>query len=59
MMGVRGETDAPADSPCATSDFEYELPPGRIARYPSGRRSDSRLLVLSRSTGEMLSLIHI
>ena len=35
----------------ATSDFEYELPPGRIARYPVPRRADSRLLVLSRSTG--------
>ena len=56
MMEVRartGETDAPADGRCATSDFDYELPPGRIARYPSERRSDSRLLVLSRSTGEM------
>ena len=36
---------------CTTSDFEYELPPGRIARYPAERRADSRLLVLSRSTG--------
>ena len=34
-----------------TADFEYELPPGRIARRPVARRSDSRLLVLSRSTG--------
>lgn len=38
---------------CTTADFDYELPPGRIARYPSERRSDSRLLVLSRSTGEI------
>ena len=36
-----------------TSDFDYELPPGRIARYPAARRSDSRLLVLSRATGEI------
>ena len=36
-----------------TSDFDYELPPGRIARYPAERRSDSRLLVLSRATGEI------
>ncbi len=38
---------------CTTADFDYELPPGRIARYPSERRSDSRLLVLRRSTGEI------
>ena len=41
------------ENPLATADFHYELPPGRIARYPSERRSDSRLLVLSRSTGEI------
>lgn len=48
-----GIVAAPPRGPCATSDFDYELPPGRIARYPSERRSDSRLLVLSRSTGEI------
>ena len=48
-----GETDAPAQDPCTTSDFDYHLPPGRIARYPTERRADSRLLVLSRSTGEI------
>ena len=35
----------------STADFEYELPPGRIARHPAPRRADSRLMVLSRSTG--------
>ncbi len=36
-----------------TSDFDYELPPGRIARYPAAHRADSRLLVLTRSTGRI------
>jgi S-adenosylmethionine:tRNA ribosyltransferase-isomerase len=32
------------------SDFDYDLPPERIARYPLDRREDSRMLVLDRST---------
>lgn len=33
------------------SDFDYDLPDDRIAKHPLARRSDSRLLVLDRSTG--------
>ena len=40
-----------ASGAVATSDFEYELPAGHIARYPAARRADSRLLVLRRSGG--------
>lgn len=40
----------------STSDFDYDLPPERIARFPAGRRSDSRLLVLSRGSGRVRHL---
>ena len=45
-----GEPHPAHDGVAGTSDFEYILPPGRIARYPAGRRADSRLMVLRRST---------
>ena len=31
-----------------TADFEYDLPDGRVARYPADRRDESRLLVVRR-----------
>lgn len=39
------------------SDFEYDLPAGRIARYPADRRDESRLLVVSRETDSIRHLI--
>jgi S-adenosylmethionine:tRNA ribosyltransferase-isomerase len=30
------------------SDFDYKLPPGRVAQYPSQKRAQSRMLVLNR-----------
>lgn len=39
-----------------TSDFDYELPEGRIARYPAERRDESRLLVLPRNGGSIRHL---
>jgi len=38
------------------SDFDYFLPPGRIARYPADSRDESRLLVLDRGGGEIRHL---
>ncbi|MHC5055171.1 MAG: tRNA preQ1(34) S-adenosylmethionine ribosyltransferase-isomerase QueA [Planctomycetota bacterium] len=35
------------------SDFDYELPPERIAQEPLAERDASRLLVLDRSSGEV------
>ncbi len=34
-------------------DFNYHLPPGRIAQQPLEQRDSSRLLVLHRSTGQI------
>jgi S-adenosylmethionine:tRNA ribosyltransferase-isomerase len=31
------------------SEFNYHLPPGMVAQYPSQKRADSRMLVLNRS----------
>ncbi|MCX7123190.1 MAG: tRNA preQ1(34) S-adenosylmethionine ribosyltransferase-isomerase QueA [Gammaproteobacteria bacterium] len=37
------------------SDFDYDLPPERIAHYPLERRSQSRLMVLDQASG---SIVH-
>jgi len=37
-----------------TSDFDYHLPPERIAQHPAAERDGSRLLVLDRTTGAVL-----
>ncbi len=35
------------------NDFDYNLPPGLIAQYPSAKREDSRLMVIHRSDGSI------
>jgi S-adenosylmethionine:tRNA ribosyltransferase-isomerase len=45
--------DGTQDVPYATVDFDYELPPGRIAQEPLEVRDSCRLLVLSRADGRV------
>jgi S-adenosylmethionine:tRNA ribosyltransferase-isomerase len=42
---MRGERASPGSR---VSDYDYELPPGRVARYPVKDRDESRLLVVDR-----------
>ncbi len=39
------------------SDFDYSLPEALIAQYPSEKRDASRLLVVDRSTGELVHTV--
>ncbi|MBX6362650.1 MAG: S-adenosylmethionine:tRNA ribosyltransferase-isomerase, partial [Gemmatimonadetes bacterium] len=41
----------PAEYP--TSAFDYDLPPDLVARYPSARRDESRLLHVDRASGAL------
>jgi len=36
-----------------TADFDYELPPDRIAQHPASPRDSSRLMVLDRASGSI------
>ncbi len=48
--------DPPRTPGSRVSDYEYELPPGRVARYPTERRDESRLLVVERESGGLRDL---
>lgn len=40
-----------------TDDFDYELPPELIAKYPLKERSASRMMVIHRESGEIKHLV--
>ena len=42
------DSSRPRDQGTLVSDYEYHLPPRRIARYPADQRDESRLLVVDR-----------
>jgi S-adenosylmethionine:tRNA ribosyltransferase-isomerase len=63
-LGSSGSSPSGSDARFSTppipgsrvSDYEYELPPGRIARYPVKDRDESRLLVVDRGGGPIRHL---
>jgi S-adenosylmethionine:tRNA ribosyltransferase-isomerase len=46
----RGTPDAPPRG-LRTADYDFHLPPDRIAQVPAARRDESRLMVLDRTSG--------
>ena len=42
------------NAPLKRSDFQFDLPQALIAQQPLSRRSDSRLLQLSKSAGQLV-----
>ncbi len=54
--GTEGSSSDVRVPSARVSDYEYELPPDRIARYPAERRDESRLLVLPRWGGPLRHL---
>jgi S-adenosylmethionine:tRNA ribosyltransferase-isomerase len=50
-------TAEPREAGSLVSDYDYDLPPGRIARYPADQRDESRLLVVDRESHQPQHLL--
>lgn len=54
FVSVMPSTESPeaSEDGLKLSDFDYDLPPGRIAQWPLEERDSSKMLLLDRTTGK-------
>ena len=50
-MNARNRPDIVSSAAMQTDEFDYVLPPDRIAQHPAPRRQDARMLIVDRLSG--------